>query len=1129
MLDQPQVIINDKTHNPFIIFGGLFSRKLISNYLNNVPSGDSEFEKEFDSFQEYKKVITSTNLNEDFLRKQIAKYLLRGVSSRLPANSQGDIFYEKFVIEVKNDLLKYDLDKIEGSIENKKLKRKETAVEELFRYLEEHRIEFGALTTGRIFRIYNIKSQDQYIEFDLFDIISSGDLDHLKLFKRLMIDNEFRKTIFDETQRIRQIQARDNLLKQLNSFLTESEKINRNKGHDKIVFFFFLVTIRYLEDVGILPLLDSNYSEFSLKNSDNFNCTRLLKIFNAFIEGKWFQNKSQDKLFTVEQIENIKKLMIDESVIKKAKKIFSDNLDFDYSDILIDQLGAVYQDLVNKNSEGAYYTPFVIGKKISDYLKKLSDASKVKFEDDPNKVIVDIACGSGQLLRALIPSAYLFFKGTGDLLGKNSLRRNFVSRFVGVDKDPNSAFICNLSLSLFAAEEKSGLSFPRLVKCEDTLEAFCSSRKNFIEIPREDIFSIIANPPWESLEFNESNVYRRVTGATLPKKSTNSNESKQMLKDFQVWAQKNKTILTTEKNRIDLLKQLCGQVENEHSEYFSGKKNTALHFMFIIHKLLEKSQGSYVVVMPDRFFAGDTTPLRDKIYSEFDGYMPFQDCGSIFDGVDKGTRFGLIFGRKRNQGAGQNIYLQIPVIENDVPVDFVSCKIDKNDLIVRDGDSLRFLMPFFKNKGEVDLLSKFLLRREKLNSWRQGTINLGGKEISSDIKDYLVKNSSGKFKIVKSEGRKSSGTSELMGILSVSFGVSLSKLPKNQEANYYNTKVVSPNVKRNGVRKIICEITKNCLVEHDYNFNEELVENDLRVIRSLTYNSIVNFLAGSYHINATVLNLVGKVNVKTKSTDDFFVNEVLLLQHLGFSLDDSVNMLFEVLLLGFPEDFVKSAYQSISSKYPESVKNRTFVSFSFLNDIKKQSSLTSTFFQELNIQECLEISNVLLSEFKNDPHFGRTKFAKLLYLSEKMLNIQTGIDWKKESAGPYNKNDILTIEEYLREKNQVKVEKKSSGMYKYTYGNVLNFDSSKKKKNSSFYNLFKGVDTERMEIIATLFAAWNDLLIAGKRVSDELIVNEFQNNWTPSKQRFSKKQLLNEIQWMRDNKLIPKGEGKLLA
>lgn len=106
---------------------------------------------------------------------------------------------------------------------------------------------------------------------------------------------------------------------------------------------------------------------------------------------------------------------------------------------------------------------------------------------------------------------------------------------------------------------------------------------------------------------------------------------------------------------------------------------------------------------------------------------------------------------------------------------------------------------------------------------------------------------------------------------------------------------------------------------------------------------------------------------------------------------------------------------------------------------------------------------------------------------------------------------------------------KSSGMYKYSYGKILKFDSSKKKSHSKFFDLFKGIDTERMEVIATLFAAWNDLLIAGKRVTDEIIVNEFQNNWTPSKQRFSKKQLLNEIQWMKDNKLIPKGEGKLLA
>jgi len=77
--------------------------------------------------------------------------------------------------------------------------------------------------------------------------------------------------------------------------------------------------------------------------------------------------------------------------------------------------------------------------------------------------------------------------------------------------------------------------------------------------------------------------------------------------------------------------------------------------------------------------------------------------------------------------------------------------------------------------------------------------------------------------------------------------------------------------------------------------------------------------------------------------------------------------------------------------------------------------------------------------------------------------------------------------------------------------------------------LFRKLDTDQSEIIATLYACWNDLLLRKRKVSDEDIVNEFVYHWHPRKARFPKRRLLNALAWMRENNLTPKGLGKPTA
>ena len=66
-----------------------------------------------------------------------------------------------------------------------------------------------------------------------------------------------------------------------------------------------------------------------------------------------------------------------------------------------------------------------------------------------------------------------------------------------------------------------------------------------------------------------------------------------------------------------------------------------------------------------------------------------------------------------------------------------------------------------------------------------------------------------------------------------------------------------------------------------------------------------------------------------------------------------------------------------------------------------------------------------------------------------------------------------------------------------------NTSMNKTKEIEKVIGLFKNLDTEQSEIVATLFACWNDLLIEREEnITDKKIIYEARNHWHLSKQRF---------------------------
>ena len=77
-------------------------------------------------------------------------------------------------------------------------------------------------------------------------------------------------------------------------------------------------------------------------------------------------------------------------------------------------------------------------------------------------------------------------------------------------------------------------------------------------------------------------------------------------------------------------------------------------------------------------------------------------------------------------------------------------------------------------------------------------------------------------------------------------------------------------------------------------------------------------------------------------------------------------------------------------------------------------------------------------------------------------------------------------------------------------------------------NLLLPLNTRQAEIVATLYAAWNNLLLLGRSPSDEDIVYEARENWHPSKLEIEREKFFKALEWMRRQGLVPVGRGRYL-
>lgn len=168
-------------------------------------------------------------------------------------------------------------------------------------------------------------------------------------------------------------------------------------------------------------------------------------------------------------------------------------------------------------------------------------------------------------------------------------------------------------------------------------------------------------------------------------------------------------------------------------------------------------------------------------------------------------------------------------------------------------------------------------------------------------------------------------------------------------------------------------------------------------------------------------------------------------------------------------------------------------------------------------------------------YFGHVKAEKIAHMVEAHLGIDLGREPIKDAAGPNDYPHLKKVESRAQKANWFDVRKKKDGAA-YVLNKKQGFETLLGKTGQALGDRAASVDdlihtllplnTKQAEIVATLYAAWNNLLLLGRSPNDEDVVYEARENWHPSKLEIERDKFFKELGWMRNQGLVPVGKGR---
>jgi type I restriction enzyme S subunit len=171
------------------------------------------------------------------------------------------------------------------------------------------------------------------------------------------------------------------------------------------------------------------------------------------------------------------------------------------------------------------------------------------------------------------------------------------------------------------------------------------------------------------------------------------------------------------------------------------------------------------------------------------------------------------------------------------------------------------------------------------------------------------------------------------------------------------------------------------------------------------------------------------------------------------------------------------------------------------------------------------LAGKIVSIFKSDPNFTDIKFQKIQFLSEHIIEADLNLNYYYQAAGPYDNKFMHSIFDHLRKqqwydrKNKQFFELAKTSKIEDYY---LSYFAAADEKLQRLFQLMHPSTESEAEIIATVYAVWNNRVIKRQNSSIDLLIQDFYS-WSERKLQYSEGEILKAYHWLRDNNFEPLG------
>lgn len=158
---------------------------------------------------------------------------------------------------------------------------------------------------------------------------------------------------------------------------------------------------------------------------------------------------------------------------------------------------------------------------------------------------------------------------------------------------------------------------------------------------------------------------------------------------------------------------------------------------------------------------------------------------------------------------------------------------------------------------------------------------------------------------------------------------------------------------------------------------------------------------------------------------------------------------------------------------------------------------------------------------------GHLKLQKLIYLCQHSAQMELHTNFLKQAMGPYDNRLMRSLDTQFK-KNQ---------WFEFSGGDYLKYKplskvgSHKEWYERYFENELSDIDfiiekfrkskTRVVELIATVFACWKEILEEKQLLNDETLIFRFYD-WHPDKSKFERQEIIDTFEWMRNEGFYPK-------